>query len=432
MFRKATHAALRGALIVSLIMAPSTAHTQAGGRVADSLVAHALTANRRLQAAEARAAGARSRIAPAGAWPDPMLMAGIENLPISREKAAGHATTVGPDPMTMKMLGVRQSVPYPGKTPLRTAAARADAEAAEARLASVRRDVRRQVLNAYYELVAARSSLSIIERQQHVATSVLPAAEARYVAGTAAQSDVLKARTEAALLVEERNSMLQQERAALARLNAVLDRAGSTPVVAESFPEDLVGTKSLPALDSLTAIALQTNPRLRERRAVITAQIAQRDLNRKEYLPDFDVSIQYGQRDRLPDMITATIGVPLPIQRGRKQTAIARAAQFDVVASEAELRSEENELRAEIARTRAAVERDQANLELLHRAILPQARATFASASASYQSGRGELLNVLDAMRALFATETMRVRTLSELAKSVTELQALVGEDVLR
>jgi outer membrane protein TolC len=432
MFEKATCAALRGALIVPLVMGPSLARAQVAVRVTDSLVSRALAANPQLRAAEAHAAAERSRIAPAGAWPDLMLMAGIQNLPLSREAGAGHVAAVGPDPMTMKMIGVVQTVPYPGKTSLRSAVARAQAEAADARFAMLRRDVKRAVLDAYYDVATARSSLSIIERQQQVATSVLPAAEARYVAGTAAQADVLKARTEAALLVEERNRMLQLERSALARLNALLDQPPNTPVAAQAFPVDLAEPKSLSSLDSLTAIALQTNPRLRERRAVIGAQIAQAELAQRDYLPDFDVSVQYGQRDRLPDMITATIGIPLPIQRGRKQTALARAAGFDLTSAEAELRSEENELRAEIARTHAAVERDRANLELLDRAILPQARATFASASASYQSGRGELLNVLDAMRALFATETMRVRTLAELAKSVTELQALMREEAVR
>jgi outer membrane protein TolC len=78
------------------------------------------------------------------------------------------------------------------------------------------------------------------------------------------------------------------------------------------------------------------------------------------------------------------------------------------------------------------IERHHANLALLDRAILPQARATFASASATYQSGRSELLEVLDALRAVFAIETMRVRTLADFAKSLAALEALVGQEVTR
>lgn len=429
MLGRPARAVIHGALIIPFLAGAAPSLAQGRATVTDSLVTTALAANPRLRAAEAQASAARARVGPAGAWPDPMLMAGIQNLPLSRESATGHAAPAGPEPMTMNMLGVTQILPYPGKTSLRTSVARAEADAADARLAAVRLAVRRDVLDAYYDLATARTVLGQIERQQQVAGSVLPAVEARYVAGTAAQSDVIKARTEAALLVEERNAAQQQERAALARLNAALDRQSTTPIRTNPLADGNFTLMPL-SLDSLHAIVLQASPRLRERRAMIAAQTARAELARREYLPDFDLSIQYGQRDRLPDMITATVGVPLPIQRGRKQSAEARAARFDLAAAEADLEAEENELRAEITRAHAEIERQRANTDLLTRAILPQARATFASASASYQSGRGELLNVLDAMRAMFAAETMYVRALAELAKAAAELQALVGEEV--
>jgi outer membrane protein TolC len=424
MLRLVRRAVECGSLIIPFLAGAAPSLAQERATIADSLVATALAANPRLRAAESQVSAARARIGPAGAWPDPMLMAGIQNLPISRDPGP----MAGPEPMTMKMVGASQTIPYPGKTSLRRSVARAEADAVEARLAAVRLTVSRDVVDAYYDLATARTVLALIERQQQVAASVLPAAEARYVAGTAAQSDVIKARTEAALLVEERNAAQQQERAALARLNAALDQASTTPIQTNPLADGSFTVTPL-SLDSLHAIALRASPRLRERRAMITARTAQAELARREYLPDFDVSIQYGQRDRLPDMITATVGVPLPIQRGRKQSAEARAARFDLAAAEAELKAEENELRAEITRAHAEIERQRANADLLTRAILLQARATFASASASYQSGRGELLNVLDAMRAMFAAEAMYVRALAELAKAAAELQALVGEE---
>lgn len=417
-----------GALVVALLATAGKSFAQSR-EVTDSLVMRALASNSALRAAEARAAAARARVAPAGTWPDPMLMAGIQNLPLSREKAAPGAAA-GPEPMTMKMVGIAQTVPYPGKTAGRASIARAEADAADARLAAVRLTVVRDVLAAYYDLAAARSVLALLERQQQVASSVLPATEARYLAGTAVQSDVLKARTEAAMLVEERNSALQQEREALARLSASLDQPDSVPVLADTVPEISAG-RAL-SLDSLHVVALRSSPRLRERRAMIAAESSRLELARRDYLPDFDLSIQYGQRDRLPDMITASVAIPIAIQRGRKQGGEIRAARFDLTAMQAELRAEENALRAELARTHGEVERHRANAELLANAILPQVRATFASASASYQSGRGELLNVLDAMRAMFAAETMYVRTLTELAKASAALRALVGEEVVR
>ena len=407
----------RVAFGLATLAGPSTASAQTGAP--DSLVTRALAANPQLRSLEAQAAAARVRVASAGAWADPMLMAGIQNLPLS-----GDAAMPGPEPMTMKMLGVIQTIPYPGKTSLRARIARSEADAADARVSAARIELRREVVEAYYDVVAARTLLGLVERQQEVASGIIPATQARYVSGSAPQADVLKARNEAAALVEERNALLQEERTALARLNAALDQPSVT-----SFATDSLGVpaSALPELDSLQALGLAENPRLVEQRALIAAQAARADLAQRDRLPDFDVSIQYGQRNRLPDMITALVSVPVPIQRGRKQDVEARATQLDLAAAEADLRAEANVVRSEVARLHATIERHAANLALFDRVMLPQARATFASASSVFQSGRGELLGVLDAMRALFATETMRVRTLADYLKSLAELEAVVG-----
>ena len=48
------------------------------------------------------------------------------------------------------------------------------------------------------------------------------------------------------------------------------------------------------------------------------------ELARKDYLPDFDVRFQYGQRDRAPDgmrrddMVSVTIAISLPVWRQNK------------------------------------------------------------------------------------------------------------------
>ena len=107
---------------------PSRSAPAAGSDAAqlDSLIAAARKASPALRAARARVEAARSRIAPAGARPDPMLMAGIQNFPVTEPGFT--------DFMTMKMVGVGQTIPFPGKLPLRTRAAERELAAAHARL----------------------------------------------------------------------------------------------------------------------------------------------------------------------------------------------------------------------------------------------------------------------------------------------------------
>src|SRR6266581_3649249 len=127
--------------------APDSQRREADSRLGfDSLVARALSASPIVHAAEARVDAVRARVAPASAPPDPMLMAGVVNQPLSRAQAApathgSPATTGGPDPMTMHMIGVEQTFPYPGKLALRRRAVEREVDAAQESLEAARRQV---------------------------------------------------------------------------------------------------------------------------------------------------------------------------------------------------------------------------------------------------------------------------------------------------
>ncbi|MDQ3949267.1 MAG: TolC family protein, partial [Gemmatimonadota bacterium] len=64
--------------------------------------------------------------------------------------------------------------------------------------------------------------------------------------------------------------------------------------------------------------------------------------------------------------------------------------------------------------------------------ILPQAQASLASAVASYQVGKVELIAALDDQATVFGYEIEYFRTLSEFAKTLAELERVIGGEVLR
>ena len=177
---------------------------------------------------------------------------------------------------------------------------------------------------------------------------------------------------------------------------------------------------------------MRESPELREREAMVAAQAARVELARKEYLPDFDLSVQYGQRPGRPDMVTALVSIPIPLQKGRKQDYLAAEASAQLAQLEAERGAKQNEIRAEVARLVAELERQRAQLAIYVRAVLPQSRASLASATASYQVGRVEFLTVLDDQATLFNYETEYFRVLTEFARTLAELERVVGKEILR
>jgi cobalt-zinc-cadmium efflux system outer membrane protein len=424
----------------------------------DTLVARALVVHPAIRATSLRVDAARARVRPAAAWPDPMLMAGVQNLPLSGEEqraAPGSAASMatGPDPMTMKMVGVTQTVPFPGKVALQRRVAEHEVAAAAATLDAARRGLVRDVKDSYYELAFVDRALEIVERNRGVLVSLIQVTETRYGAGAGGQQDVLKARVEASRLAEMAVSLTEQRTAALARLNAMLDRPGETAVPRPAVPNAIarlavsdsardirfvsasLGARAagspFPPLGDLQDRAVRQSPELRAQQAMIAAQAARAELARKDVLPDIDVSLQYGQRTGYPDMLTAAVSVPLPVQRHHRQDQLAKAAAAELASLEAERHAKQNQVRAEVARLASELERHRAQLALYVKAVLPQGRASLASATASYQVGRVEFLTVLDNQATLFTYETEYFRALTEFARTLAELERVVGSEVL-
>lgn len=412
----------------------------------DSLLAQALVASPAIRAAVARVKAAEARVGPAGARPDPMLMAGVQNLPVS---APGFS-----DFMTMKMIGVEQTFPFPGKLSLQTVASRDDVAAAQAALAATRLDVVAKLKASFYALAFAERALAIVRRNQAVLTNLISVSEARLTTGTGTQADVLRARTEAANLDDAASAYREEGRTALAELNALLDRPSDAPVVSPAIPERLVraavadsatqvhfvsdapgaraaGSPLLP-LDSLEALAAAHSPLIRAHVARIAAQRARVELARKAHLPDVSVSLSYGQRQGFSDMVSAIVSIPIPLQKGRKQDAQVAEAAAELATLEAEHHEMVNGLNAEIAKQVSDLERARTQLALAKRAVLPQAQATLASSTASYEVGRLDFAAVMDAQASVFNAETAYYKSLADFATNVAELESTVGAGVVR
>jgi outer membrane protein TolC len=424
-----------------------------GQALLDSLVAHAFVTNPRIQAARERINAARARSASAGLLPDPMLSLGVQNLPVSRDRSGTEAGRSLPEPMTMKMVGLAQTLPFPGKRGLERDAARREVESFEAGLIATQRDIVREVRAAYYELAFLDRSLEIIELHERLLGQLVRTTESRYAVGAGGQAETLKVRVEAARFAEDAVAIVESRSATLARLNALLDRASDAAIDDPRLPARIVraagdtsanrirftsaalGARAadspLPSLAELQQAAEQNNADLSAHEAMIRAQAARLELAQRQHLPDFDVSVAYGQRNQRPDMVTAMVSVAVPWQKGRKQDSFVREASAVLAALHGEHRERVNELRARVAGLYTDVERARAQLALFVKAILPQGNATLISATAGLRVGRADFVTVLESQAMLHDYEIAYFRALTDFATSIAELEEVVGKEIL-
>lgn len=450
--RAFTRSSWRATMCVAIALATASSVNAQNTNHPDSLVRHAVAVNSTIRAAEARLEAARESVSPAGVWPDPMLMLGVMNVMVgSGSPAAG--SPVGPDPMRMNVIGVGQTIPFPGKLSLARHAAQAQVRQAEAEVARVRLDVEASVRQAYYDLAFRDRALEVLKRNAEVLSSLIAASEARYTSAGGTQVEVLNTRLEATRLSEAAADLTEGRRAVLARLNALLEQASDTPVEAHfpsaliaaaapassqraSFVSTALGARAagspLKTVDELQRLALSSSPVLLLGRAQVEEERARAELAAREYLPDVTASLEYGQRTDLPDMVSAKISLPLPIFKRRKQDALAASGRAEVTAAEAELAAAEQVVFARIAELHSGIERQRTLLALYVGALIPQTQATVQASLAGFQAGRTSLFEVLDHQAALFRYETEYFSALADFARDVAGLKKTVGAEVLR
>ena len=386
------------------------------------LVATALAQNPELKGSEARWQVFRNKIAQASSFEDPMLMLKIQNGilsdPFNFEK----------DPMTQKVLGLSQALPFWGKRALRGEVAAREAEASRWTIEERKLELARMVKETYYQLSFVDRSLAILDRSLTIAADFVTLAETRYEVGQAAQQDIFKAQLDRSKMLDMRLALEQQRRSLQATMNALLNRPADTPI--GTIP--LEGAKAVSSdAGQLLQQAEEHRPLFKEIRSRIAKGEAGHRLAQKDAYPDFTLFLELMQRnpvggDQGLNMYTLGVTFNLPIQRERREAMQAEASSETAMAGE-ELNAARNSIRAGIADLLAQLERRRQQAELYRSGIIPQAEKALESAVASYRVGKVDFLTLLDSRSALFSYEREYQEALAEQQMRRAQLEALVG-----
>ena len=410
------------AAVVSVEVNPGGDHAKAPAL--GSLVAEALQNNPELRAAAKETEAANQRVRPAGALEDPMLEAGLLNVPIQSGR-------LNREDMTMKMLGLSQKLPYPGKRALREQVAAKDAETLNYGLRETTNRIVRDVKLAYFDLALTGETIRQLENNRLILEQFLRIAEGRYAVGHATQAEVLKAQTQLGRMTEELLRMERERPVMEAELVRLLGRRGNAGPIAAELPQ--IGDAAF-SLEALQEAALRERPQLLGLQSAIDRSAKTLELARKEAQPDFDVRFAYGQRDRnqmgLPreDLVSFTVAMNLPVWRQDKiEPRIAEAQAMREQTLELQ-QAQQNEVLARLRQQVAIAEQSRKSVRLYETGILPQARLAVEATLAGYKVSRVDLLMLLDSQMTLFGYEISRAKELVNFNKALAEIKLLTGK----
>ncbi len=387
------------------------------------LVAEALQNNPEIKAAEKEREAARSRVLPAGTLDDPMLELGVLNVPV---RSPGFSR----EDMTMKMLGLSQRIPYPGKRDLRRDIAERNAESVMHAYEEAVNRIAREVKTTYYDLALVQESGRVVAQNRTIVGHLLKIVEGRHSVGRAAQVDVLKAQTQLSRLSEE-SIKIDRERPMLeSELNRLLNRVPHTPAPLAALP---VLDRSAVSGADLQESAWAGRPQLRALHAMVNRSERAVELARKDRYPDFDLRFSYGQRDNMPDgtrradLFSMTVAINLPVWRATKtEPRIAEAqAMHDQALSL--LEAQRVETGTKLHHQMATAEQSLRSARLYRDEILPQTRLTFEATLSSYQQNRGELMPIFDVQMSILNAELGYASAVTNYHKALAEIEFLIG-----
>ncbi len=360
----------------------------------------ALTFDRALALSQERAASlaargsalssARFEQTASGRLPDPRLVVGIDNLPVS----GPDAYSVSSDFMTMRRIGLMQEMPNAAKRLAQSNLAQARVDREQAMLRAEELAVRRETAVAWLTLYYAERRLAAFAAVEHESRVLQDTIAARVSSSQALPADALMARQDALMLADRRDELgrdIAKSRAALRRWigdAAAAPLAGDPPVwsaSAEHIREQLPHHAELSVFEPMKQMAQAE------------AQEAQADER-----GDWGWELVYSKRNpAYGDMVSFQLSFDLPLWSGTNQTPKRHAREQALARVQAEeadlLRRHAAEVDAQLAEL-DATERARDRLE---RSGLPLAEQRAALVLASYQSGRGDLAGVLSARRDL-------------------------------
>lgn len=419
------------ALILLLFFAVASAEVRAAPAEESDpqlqkLITEAARNNPEIRAASNERLAAQHRVSPAGALDDPMLEAGVINAPLP-------GFQLNREDMTMKMLGLSQKLPFPGKRDLRRDFAAKDAESVAYAYQETVNRVVRDVKAAYFELALIAESARLVEKNKQVLDQFLKISESRYAVGQGNQADVLKAQTQLSRMADELIKLASERRTIEAELARALGRGSEAGAPA---PAALRLGEAPLQLDALLETALRERPQLLGLRSLIDRSGKALDLARKDYYPDFDVKLSYGQRDKTPDgmrrndMLSFTVSINLPIwQETKRDPRVAEAIAMRDQATDM-YQAQRNDLSSKLRQQLANVEQSLKSAQLYETGVLPQARLAVESSLAAYRVNRVDFLTLLDSQMTMFNYEVSYASVLSNYNKALAEIDLLIGKSL--
>lgn len=346
--------------------------------------------------------GLKEKIAIAKALPEPVAGIGLTD-------ANGFNNPgIGVNSMSDIGLSISQKIPFPSKLETKSRINKYSYMSSKAKTRALKIDTAYLVKESYYNLALLEKQIIVVKYNRLLLNMILKDISQKYGTGSASAPAYIRTMLEDAGLKSELFS-LNKAKAKLIYLLGELTGLKSSYIklrraVLPKIKE--VGKRDKTKEDIKTAY--KYNPELKSLKYLAKKSDYETAYAKESYLPDFYLKAGYGDRYSMVPVLSASVGLSLPVYFNSYQKPLINKAEKDKLSSIYALSWERLQIIKSISVYAKDLRINKNNFKLYENLYVPEAKLLFKAEISSFGTGKSSAFSLLDSFRKLIDSEFKR------------------------
>ncbi len=413
--------------LMILLSSTLTIQAQHKNENLEKLIQEAISVSPKIRMLNAKLGVAASRIEQGTNLPDPVLTLGLMNMPTN-------SFSFTQEPMTGKMIGISQAIPFPGGLSAAAKTKAVDTLIVNQEISDLKNEIRKNISNLYFDLQLTRKKVELTKISKQLFEQVSEIVKRKYEVSSSSFQNLIQTEVQLTRLDDKLEKLYGEENSHLAILNTLLQRDENSEITTNN-------------IDSINSISLNQNSLLDEASAyrpyLKGIKLAEQKSKFKEdeagysYYPNFQLGVQYSQRDYskltgmdFTDFLSVVVGITLPLNYGGKNSAKVNEAKYQQEFYKEQYNSALQTIQKSLNKITAKLDELNKREAIISNILLPQAKQSLKAALTDYQVNKIDFVNVVNAENDILKVKIDLAEIRTEYNKNISELEFSIGTNL--
>ena len=352
-----------------------------------------------------KAEGRKEEIMVAKALPEPVAGIGLTD-------ANGFNNPgIGVNSMSDISLSISQKIPFPSKLETKSRINKYFYMSLKAKTKALKINTAYLVKESYYNLALIEKQITIVKFNKLLLNIIIKDVSQKYGTGSASAPAYIRTMLEDASLKSELFS-LNKAKAKLIYLLSELTGLKSSYIkfaraVLPKIKEAEKRTNELNEKEDIKT-AYKSNPELKSLKYLAKKSNYEAAYAKESYLPDFYLKVGYGDRYSMVPVLSASVGLSLPVYFNSYQKPLINKAEKDKLSSIYDISWEKLRIIKSVSLYLKNMRLNKNNYKLYESLYVPEAKLLLKAEIASFGVKRSSAFSLLDSFRKLINSEFKR------------------------